>query len=79
MSIKDIKPGQMVKFIARVEKSSKGEEIQEVLLRVTEISDTHIKGINVNRVLDGTQDTLPYRMFKVSNIVRSTVWLKLDD
>lgn len=79
MNIKDIKPGQIVKFITKVEKSGKGEEIQEVLLRVTETTDAHIKGVNVNRVLDGTQDTLPYRMYKIANIVRNTVWLKLDD
>jgi hypothetical protein len=79
MNIKDIKQGQMVKFITKVDKSSKGEEIQEVLLRVTEITDNHVRGVNVNRVLDGTQDTPPFRTYKIANIVGNTVWLKLDD
>lgn len=78
MKIADIKQGQVVKFTVRVENSSKGQPIQEVLLRVSEVSPTHIKGVNVNRLLDGTQDTLPYRTYKVANIVDGTVWLKLD-
>jgi len=79
MKITDIKPGQVVKFIARIDNSSKGQSIQEILLRVSEVSDTHIKGVNVNRILDGSQDTLPYRSYKVANICADTIWLKLDD
>lgn len=79
MKITDTIPGQVVKFTVRVEKSSKGQAIQEVVLRVSEVTSAHIKGVNVNRILDGTQDTLPYRTYKVSNIVNGTVWLKLDD
>ena len=79
MKITDISPGQVVRFTVRVENSSKGQPIQEVLLRVAEVNTTHIRGVNVNRVLDGTQDTLPYRTYKISNIVGGTVWLKLDD
>jgi hypothetical protein len=79
MKITDIVPGQVVKFTARVDKSSKGQSIQEVVLRVSEISPTHISGVNVNRILDGTQDTLPYRTYRIANIVENTVWLKLDN
>jgi hypothetical protein len=79
MKITDVVPGQVVKFTTRVEKSSKGQTIQEVIMRVSEVTQTHIKGVNVNRILDGTQDTLPHRMYKVSNIIADTVWLKLDD
>jgi len=70
MKITDARPGQVVKFIAHVERSSKGQDIQEVLMRVAEVTATHIRGMNVNRLLDGTQDTPPYRTFKISNIVR---------
>lgn len=79
MKITDIVPGQIVKFTTRVEKSNKGQSIQEVALRVTEVNPTHIRGVNVNRILDGTQDTLPYRTYKVANIVDGTVWLRLDN
>jgi hypothetical protein len=79
MKITDAKPNQVVKFTTRVDNSSKGQSIQEVLLRVSEVTDTLIKGVNVNRVLDGTQDTPPYRSYKIANIVPGTVWLKLDD
>ncbi len=79
MKITDITPGQVVKFTVRVEKSSKGQSIQEVVLRTTEVDQTHIRGVNVNRILDGTQDTLPYRTYKIANIVDGTVWLKLDN
>jgi len=79
MKITDITPGQVVKFTVRVENSSQGQPIQEVLLRVSTVDATHIRGVNVNRVLDGTQETLPYRTYKVANIVGGTVWLKLDD
>jgi len=79
MKIADIKAGQVVKFTVKVENSSQGQAIQEVLLRVSEVTTTLIKGVNVNRILDGTQEALPYRSFKISNIVGGTAWLKLDD
>jgi hypothetical protein len=78
MKITDIVPGQVAKFTVRVERSSRGQAIQEVVLRVSEVTPVHIRGVNVNRILDGTQDTLPYRTYKVSNIVEGTVWLRLD-
>jgi len=79
MKITNTVPGQVVKFTVKVERSSKGQSIQEVVLRVTEVDAAYIRGVNVNRILDGTQDTLPYRTYKVANIVDGTVWLKLDD
>jgi len=79
MKIADIASGQVVRFTVKVEKSSKNQNIQDVTLRVTEVTSTHISGVNVNRILDGTQETLPYRTYKVENIVAGTVWLKLDD
>lgn len=79
MKITDVTPGQVVQFVAKVERSSKGQDIQTVEMRVDKVSDTHITGINVNRILDGTQDSAPYRTYKVANIVPDTVWLKLDN
>lgn len=79
MKIKDITPGQVVRFVTKVERSSKGQDIQNVEMRVDRVSDTHITGINVNRILDGTQESPPYRTYKIANIVADTVWLKLDN
>lgn len=79
MKISDIQIGQVVKFTVRVEKSSKDQPIQEVVLRVTGINSSHIRGINVNRILDGTEEKLPYRTYKIANIVSGTIWLKLDE
>jgi hypothetical protein len=79
MKIKDTTPGQVVRFVTKVERSSKGQEIQNVEMRVEQVSDTHITGINVNRILDGTQESPPYRTYKIANIVPDTVWLKLDN
>jgi hypothetical protein len=79
MRITDAVQGQVVKFTTKVDKSSKGQAIQDVVLRVDEVDASHIRGVNVNRILDGTQDTLPYRTYKVSNIVKGTVWLRLED
>jgi hypothetical protein len=78
MRIKDVAPGQVVQFVAKVEKSSKGQSIQNVEMRVERVTDTHITGINVNRILDGTQDSPPYRTYKIANIVPGTVWLQLE-
>lgn len=78
MKINDIIPGQVVKFIVQVDHSNKNQTIQEVVLRVTDIDQTYISGINVNRILDGSQDTLPYRTYKIEKIINDTVWLKLD-
>lgn len=79
MKISEVTPGQVVRFVTKVERSSKGQEIQNVEMRVDRVSDTHITGINVNRILDGTQDSAPYRTYKITNIVPDTVWLKLDN
>jgi len=79
MKIKDITPGQVVRFVTKVDRSSKGQEIQNVEMRVDRVTDTHITGINVNRILDGTQESPPYRTYKIANIVADTVWLKLDN
>lgn len=79
MGIKDIVSGQVVRFVTKVDRSSKGQEIQSIEMRVESVTETHITGINVNRILDGTQDSPPYRTYKISNIVPDTVWLKLDN
>lgn len=79
MTIREIAPGQVVRFVTKVERSSKGQEIQNVEMRVDRVTDTTITGINVNRILDGTQDSAPYRTYKIANIVPDTVWLKLDN
>lgn len=75
MNIKDLKEGQVVKFTYRAERSN--EPIQNVELRVDESDDVYIRGINVNRILDGTQDSLPFRTYKISNIIPGTVFLKI--
>jgi len=75
MSIKDLKSGDIVNFTYKAQRSR--EPVQNVQLRVEDISDTHIKGINVKRILDGTQDTMPYRTYKLTNIVPNTVFLRI--
>ena len=79
MKITDVTPGQVVRFVTKVDQSSKGQDIQTVEMRVDKVTDTLITGINVNRILDGTQSSAPYRSYKIANIVADTVWLKLDD
>jgi hypothetical protein len=77
VEIKDVEKGQVVKFTTRVDKSSKDEEIQNVEMRVEKVTDTLITGINANRILDGTQSSLPYRTYKITNIVPNTFWVRL--
>lgn len=78
MNIRDIRPGQIVRFVTKVDKSSRGEDIQNVEMRVESMTDTTITGINVNRILDGTHDSAPYRTYKLANIVPGTAWVKLE-
>ena len=75
MKIRDLQPGQVVTFAYKAERST--NPIQNVHLRVEEASDTHLRGVNVNRILDGTQDSLPFRTYKVANIVPGTVFLRI--
>lgn len=74
MRIQDLQPGQIVKFTYKADRSR--QPIQNVELRVETVGQGHIRGINVNRILDGSQDSLPYRTYKVANIVADTFWVR---
>lgn len=75
MRIQDLTRGQVVKFTYRAERSH--EPIQNVELRVEEVNGTHLRGINANRILDGSSDELPYRTYRIANIVPNTVFVKI--
>ena len=77
MKIADLRQGDIVRFTTKVDKSSQNQPIQDVELRIEEITNTYIKGINVVRILDGTEDKLPYRTYKIDNIITGTMWVKI--
>lgn len=74
-ALQNLSTGQVVKFTYKAERSH--EPIQNVELRVEEVSGTHLRGINVNRILDGSADSLPFRTYKIANIIPNTVYVKI--
>lgn len=74
MDLSSISNGDTVQFITKVDNSSQGQQIQHVILKVTEITPTHIRGVNAMRALNLDDGRRPYRSYKVSNIVQETVW-----
>ena len=75
MNTENLKPGDIIKFTYMAEKSA--EPVQNVELRINYITENHINGVNVNRILDGSHDKLPYRTYKMKNIVAGTFYLKI--
>lgn len=76
MRIQDLQPGQVVKFTYKADRSH--QPIQNVVLRVETVAQGYIRGVNVNRILDGSQDSLPYRTYKVANIAPDTFWVRVS-
>lgn len=74
MRIQDLQPGQIVKFTYKADRSH--QPIQNVELRVETVAQDYIRGVNVNRILDGSTDSLPYRTYKIANIVQDTFWVR---
>lgn len=73
---RSLKKGDIIKFTYKADKSA--DPIQNVELKIEEATDKYIFGINVNRILDGSsQDILPYRRYKVENIISNTVYLRI--
>jgi hypothetical protein len=75
MDIKDLQIGNIIKFTYKADKSN--DPIQNVELRVDHTTKDHIHGINVSRILDGSQDNLPFRTYKVKNIIPGTIYLRI--
>lgn len=80
MEIKELEVGNIIRFIYKADKSK--DSIQNVELRITDLSEKHITGINVNRILDGTQKEskgkveLPYRTYKIDNIISGSFFVQ---
>lgn len=73
-TLNDVRPNDVIKFITTVNNSKKGQPIQEVVLKVTEITGDLIKGVNAMRSLDLEDDKKPFRSYKISNIVQNSLW-----
>jgi hypothetical protein len=74
MNLSDISVGDTVQFITKVDNSNHGQDIQQVILKVTEVTDTLIRGVNALRALNTDDTDRNFRSYKISNIARETVW-----
>ncbi len=75
MKIENLEIGNVVKFTYKADHSE--TPIQNVELRVEKATSSYINGINVNKILDGTHDNIPYRTYRLSNIIPGTIYLKI--
>ena len=68
--------GDTIQFVTKVDNSQHGQPIQNVILKVTEVTNTHIKGVNAMRALNisGSVSSPPFRSYKIENIISETVW-----
>jgi len=75
-NLDNVSSGDVVKFITKVNKSGHDENTQEVILKVTEVDHDKdlVKGINAMRALDLNEDRKPFRSYKISNIVKHSIW-----
>ena len=77
MNLSDVSAGDTIQFITKVDNSNHGQDIQQVILKVTEVTDTLIRGVNAMRSLnlDGADtNNRCFRSYKIANIARETVW-----
>lgn len=74
INITNVSAGDTVQFITKVDNSKKGQEVQHVILKITDITSTCIKGVNAIRALDLNDDRKPFRSYKIVNIVPETLW-----
>ena len=72
MDLSGISVNDTVQFVTRVQNSGAGQPIQNVFLKVTEIADTYIRGINAWRTIENGD--LTYRTYRIENIVQGTLW-----
>ena len=73
MNLDSIQEGDIIQFVTRVNSSSENQPIQNVMLKVTEITGTKITGVNALRTLN-SNDGVVFRSYHRSNIVGGTVW-----
>lgn len=73
MLLPDVRVGDVIQFVTRVDNSSQGQSIQNVMLKVSEISNTHVRGVNALRTLN-SDDGKVFRTYRLSNLVEDTVW-----
>lgn len=72
MNLLGINVGDTVQFVVKVQNSGVGQSIQNVFLKVTEITPTYIRGINALRSLES--ENLTYRTYRRENMVQNTLW-----
>lgn len=76
MLLPQITVGDIIQFVVRVENSGQNQPIQNVMLKVSEITNTHIRGVNAIRTLNSDEGKI-YRTYRLTNIVQGTVWKML--
>lgn len=77
MDLSTIRAGDIIQFVVRVNHSGVGQPIQNVILKVTEITSTYIRGVNALRTLDSEAGTHAFRTYRIENIVQDTLWKKV--
>ena len=77
MDLSSIRVDDIVQFVVRVENSGVGQNIQHVVLKVTEVNDNYIRGLNAIRTLENSD--LSWRTYSISNIIQDTFWKKLGN
>lgn len=77
MTLSNINAGDVIQFVVRVQNSGAGQPIQNVILKVTEVAATYIRGINALRTLENDVGEHAFRTYRIDNIVQDTVWKKV--
>lgn len=69
----NIREGDVIQFVTKVNHSNEDQPIQNVILKVQEFTATHISGYNAMRTIEAS-DRKAYRTYLRSNIVKGTLW-----